>query len=120
VEITPLESWIASKLHLTVPLSVPQLQEYQLGKLQETLKHAVLRSRFYKEHLRGIDPASIRSMKDVARLPFTTPEMPVEEPNDFLCVSPKGISRIVTLSTSGTTGRLKRIAFTPEGARSSL
>ena len=40
--------------------------------------------------------------------------MLAEHPNDFLCVSPGDISRIVTLSTSGTTGRPKRIAFTPE------
>jgi phenylacetate-coenzyme A ligase PaaK-like adenylate-forming protein len=53
-------------------------------------------------------------MEDVSRLPFTEPRMLAERSNDFLCVSPRDIRRIVTLSTSGTTGRPKRIAFTPE------
>jgi phenylacetate-coenzyme A ligase PaaK-like adenylate-forming protein len=53
-------------------------------------------------------------MEDVAGLPLTEPGMLAGRPNDFLCVSPKDIRRIVTLSTSGTTSRPKRIAFTPE------
>jgi phenylacetate-CoA ligase len=114
MEITPLENWTACKLHATERLSLSRLQEYQLDKLRDTLEHVFSHSRFYREHWRGIDPASIRSMEDVARLPFTKPEMLAAHPNDFLCVSPKDISRIVTLSTSGTTGRPKRIAFTPE------
>ncbi len=114
MEITPLEKWMSGKLHIKERLSIPRLQKYQLERLRKTIEHATLHSRFYKEHLRGIDPSSIRSMEDVARLPVTEPRMLAECPNDFLCVSPKDISRIVTLSTSGTTGRPKRIAFTPE------
>ena len=72
------------------------------------------RSRFYREHLKGIDPASIRSMQDVAQIPFTTPAMLAGRFNDFLCVAPGDIGRIVTLFTSGTTGSSKKIAFTPE------
>jgi phenylacetate-CoA ligase len=114
MEITPLEHWISDKVHLTEPLSISRLQAYQVGKLRETLEHVLSRSRFYKEQLRGFDPASIRSIEDVARLPFTESRMLAERSNDFLCVSPKDITRIVTLSTSGTTGPPKRVAFTPE------
>ncbi len=114
MEITPLENWMSGRLHLKERLSIVHLQKYQLDQLRKTLEHAALHSRFYKEHLKGIDPSSIRSMVDVAQLPFTEPRMLAECPNDFLCVSPKDISRIVTLSTSGTTGRPNRIAFTPE------
>jgi phenylacetate-CoA ligase len=114
MEITPLESWTSRKLRLTERLSISRLERYQLGKLRKTLEHVLSHSRFYKEHLRGINPASIQSMDDVARLPFTQPAELAARPNDFLCVSPRDISRIITLSTSGTTGRPKRIAFTPE------
>jgi phenylacetate-CoA ligase len=114
MEITPLENWISDKLHQTEPLSISRLQEYQVCKLSETLEYVLSNSRFYKERLKGFDPASIRSIADVSRLPFTESGMLADRFNDFLCVSPRDISRIVTLSTSGTTGRPKRIAFTPE------
>jgi phenylacetate-CoA ligase len=114
MEITPLDDWASRKLRATERLGISRLQEYQLGKLRETLEQVLSHSRFYKEHLRGFSAESIRNMEDIAQLPFTEPEALAERFNDFLCVSPKDISRIVTLSTSGTTGRPKRIAFTPE------
>ncbi len=114
MEITPLDNWASSKLDLTGPLSISGLQEYQLGKLRETLEYVLSHSRFYREHLRIVDPVSVRNMEDVARLPFTQPAELAARSNDFLCVSPGDIGRIVTLTTSGTTGRPKRIAFTPE------
>jgi phenylacetate-CoA ligase len=114
MEITPLDRWVASKLPIREPLSIAQLQDYQLDRLRKTLEYVLSRSHFYKEHLSGIDPQSIRSMEDVARIPFTESGALAARFNDFLCVSPRDISRIVTLSTSGTTGRAKRIAFTPE------
>jgi phenylacetate-CoA ligase len=114
MEISPLENWLSSRLDKTEPLNTAQIHEYQLGGLRETLEHATSHGRFYRKHLRGIEPASIRSIEDVAQLPFTEPGILAERPNDFLCVPPRDISRIVTLSTSGTTGHPKRIAFTPE------
>jgi phenylacetate-CoA ligase len=114
MKITPLDNWVSLKLHAAERLSISQLQDYQLGKLRETLEHVISHSRFYQEHLRGIDPESIRSMEDIAQLTLTEPGMLADRSNDFLCVSPKDICRIVTLSTSGTTGRSKRVAFTPE------
>jgi phenylacetate-coenzyme A ligase PaaK-like adenylate-forming protein len=114
MEITPLESWIAGKLHLTGRPDWTRLQEHQLDRLRKTLEQVLSHSRYYRQHLRGVDPGSIRSMADVARLPFTLPEALAERPNEFLCVSPREVSRIVTLPTSGTSGRPKRISFTRE------
>ena len=111
---TPLESWVSRKLLLSEPLTLARLQEYQICKLRESLAHVIARSRFYREHLKGTDPASIRSMQDMAQIPFTTPAMLAGRFNDFLCVPPGDIGRIVTLFTSGTTGSPKKIAFTPE------
>jgi phenylacetate-CoA ligase len=112
MNITPLESWTLRKLRIAERLSIPQLQERQISRFRETLEHVLSHSRFYREHLSGFDPASIRSIEDIARLPFTEPGMLLERFNDFLCVSPADVDRIVSLSTSGTTGRPKRIAFT--------
>jgi phenylacetate-CoA ligase len=114
MEITPLESWTACKLGVSGRLSIALLQEYQLRKLRETLEHVLSHSRFYQKHLKGIDPASIQTLADVVRLPFTKPSDLTAHANDFLCVSPHHVRRIVTLSTSGTTGHPKRIAFTLE------
>jgi phenylacetate-CoA ligase len=114
MRISPVEFWIRSKLNGTQSLSVSRLREYQLGKLRETLEYVLSHSRFYRERLKGLDPSSIQSKEDLARLPLTQPEELAGGPNDFLCVSPREISRIITLPTSGTTGQPKRIAFTPE------
>jgi phenylacetate-CoA ligase len=114
MKISPLENWTAAKLQIKSGLSFSRLQDYQLVKFRETIGYVKSHSRFYKDYLRGIDPETIRSMEDVARLPFTEPSMLTGRFNDFLCASPGDISRIVTLSTSGTTGRPKRIAFTLE------
>lgn len=111
---TPLENWAARKSGIQVPLDSLQLQAYQLARLRDTIEYAIARGRFYGDHLAGIDPSSIRENKDLGRIPFTFPENLAEHPNDFLCVSPGDISRIVTLSSSGTTGAPKKIAFTPE------
>lgn len=110
MNITPLENWIASKIGGHPEPAV--LQAYQLWKLRETIEYARARSRFYKEHLSGLDP--IASLGDLARLPFTYPGDIARAPNDFLCVSPREIDRIVTLSTSGTTGNPKRVFFTED------
>jgi phenylacetate-CoA ligase len=113
-EMTSLEKWVEGRLKVKGRVSLPRLQEYQIAQFRETVAYVKLNSRFYKQHLQDIDPDSIQSMKDIESIPFTEPEMLAGHFNDFLCVSPRDISRIVTLSTSGTTGRPKRIAFTPE------
>lgn len=111
---TPLEDWVRARLHISGLLNPAHLREYQAGKLRETVDLVLSRSRFYREHLGKFHPSSIQNVEDVRQIPFTEPSMISERFNDFLCVSPQDISRIVTLSTSGTTGRPKRIAFTPE------
>jgi len=56
----------------------------------------------------------MESFADFEKLPFTTPDDISQNPHDFLCVPLDNISRIVTLNTSGTTGKSKRVFFTPE------
>jgi phenylacetate-CoA ligase len=120
MKTTPLDDWVSLTLGSEGRLSIAQLRDYQLGKLRTTLEYVISHSRFYKNHLREIDAAAIRSVDGLSQVPFTHPEMLAENFNDFLCASPRDISRIVTLSTSGTTGRPKRIAFTPEDQESTV
>lgn len=114
MDITPLENWISSKIGISDRPDQTRLREYQLKKLRETLRLVSENSRFYKERLGGLLPESVQSMADVTRLPFTYPADIAARGTDFLCVSPRDIDRIVTLSTSGTTGNPKRVYFTEE------
>ncbi|MEI6205800.1 MAG: DVU_1553 family AMP-dependent CoA ligase [Desulfuromonadales bacterium] len=112
--LTPLEPWIRSKIGLppTLPLSRSALQDYQLSRLQATVDYVRNHSRFYRRRLAGINAAELRRPEDVSRLPFTTPADIVENDGSFLCSSQSEIERVVTLQSSGTTNRPKRLHFT--------
>jgi phenylacetate-coenzyme A ligase PaaK-like adenylate-forming protein len=83
-----------------------------LQKLRETIAYAAQHSPFYREKLSKSAPAELQSLADLARLPFTTCDELRDENPRFLAVSQDEISRVVTLSSSGTTGRPKRVFFT--------
>lgn len=114
VPVTPLESWIASKIGLEGrPLGIEALHGYQLERLNKTLSLVQDRSRFYRRWL-GTGAVVLTTLEDLTNLPFTTAEDLKEAPYDFLCVRQDEVERIVTLTTSGTTGAPKRIFFTAE------
>lgn len=81
-----------------------QLQELQLTRLKETVKHAA-NSPFYKEAFEknGITPDSIQTLDDLRKIPFTTK-------NDLRSHYPFGMAAIPIQkcvrihSSSGTTG----------------
>ncbi|HEX2768309.1 MAG TPA: AMP-binding protein [Geobacteraceae bacterium] len=110
--LTPLEPWIKTKIGLpaTEPMTRTILEDYQFGKLRETIEHARRHSPFYRRHLEGcVDPVSLA---ELARLPFTFPADLQADDLRFLCVSRGEIERIVTLASSGTTAPAKRLHFT--------
>lgn len=113
MKLTPLENWIMRKSGITEK-SKTALENYQLNHIKETANYAKNHSRFYREHLKNIDPSDIRSFADFQNIPFTYPQQISSNPLDFLCVSQSEISRIVTLKSSGTSGTEKRIYFTKE------
>lgn len=84
---------------------------YQLNKIRETIDKAK-KSRFYGEKLKNYKSQDITSINDIKKLPFTFPGDISENPYDFLAVTPNEIERVVTLNTSGTTKKPKRIFFT--------
>jgi phenylacetate-CoA ligase len=113
---TPLENWIYARIkghrEDTGKLTRSLIENYQIQKVREILAMVIEKSPFYRQRLRGLDIAKLRSLKDLRHLPFTTPADIRRDPLQFLCVSPGHIKRVVTLKSSGTTGLPKRLFFT--------
>lgn len=114
-----LDDWIARCCGLD-SLSPDSLLRHQLAKINEVLRYAERNSPLYRKHLAGIFGQygeAIRagiwpaSSDDVAKLPFTAAKDLEEGWKRFVCVPLDDIARMVTLSTSGTTGEPKRLAF---------
>ncbi|MDR0936387.1 MAG: AMP-binding protein [Oscillospiraceae bacterium] len=110
MNISPLNI-IAARDIGAVPSSAA-IENYQLKKIQETIKYVRANSRFYNKKLQKF--SEISSFSDLEKLPFTYPSDLSAEPNSFLCLPPDKIARAVTLATSGTTGKPKRVFFTAE------
>ncbi|NLM46889.1 MAG: phenylacetate--CoA ligase family protein [Firmicutes bacterium] len=108
---SPLEAWIARKTGCE-QLTREKLEQYQLAQLQKTVRLAKAKSLFYRHRLAGFDAEKITDFASFARLPFTYPKDLREDSLRFVCTSQADIARIVTLQTSGTTGRPKRVYFT--------
>jgi phenylacetate-CoA ligase len=111
---TPLESWIRGILGLPLglPLTRECVRDYQLQRLQDLLAYASVHSPFYRRRLSESD--HLTRLEDLGSIPFTTPDDLARDPLDFLCVSQAEVARVVTLHSSGTTGRPKRVFFVPE------
>lgn len=102
-----LDLWIAGKHRLDMSTRA-ELEEYQREKLRDTVEYAKGNSSFYSRLYEDCDAGDFES------LPFTTPEDLRNFGEEMVCVRASEVSRIVTLQTSGTTGRPKRIYFTAE------
>jgi len=115
IKTTSLDPWIKGKItgDSSGVLTRQQIEDYQWVKLQETLDRVTEKSRFYQRLYSGLD-CKISSLHDLSQMPFTTCEDLREHPLDFLCVPQNQINRIVTLQSSGTTGKPKRLFFTEE------
>jgi phenylacetate-coenzyme A ligase PaaK-like adenylate-forming protein len=114
IQKTSMESWIAGKIGASGQLTREDIEQYQLQKLRECIVYASQHSPFYRKLLQGIAESELTSLVDLRRLPFTTSGNLREHGLQFLCVSQDEISRVVTLSSSGTTGRAKRVFFSVE------
>lgn len=84
-----------------------QLEELQLQRLQSIVRHAYETSAFYRRHFEkaGILVSDIKSLDDLARLPFLTKDDVRDNLDSGListAVSPKHMLKI---NTSGSTGR---------------
>lgn len=105
-----LDTWQRTKINAPSGGVKEKLEAFQFAALQETVSHAKAHSRFYATHLK--DAHGFNNLHEFTALPLTLPAHIRENSLAFLCVSLDEISRIVTLETSGTTARPKRIFFT--------
>lgn len=109
---TPLDSWIAGRIgRVGQPLTRAALADYQLASLRETLRLVREESPFYRRHLADT-PRELTGLADLHRFPFTSADDIRADPLQFVCGSQDAIRRVVTLDSSGTTGKPKRIYFT--------
>jgi phenylacetate-CoA ligase len=108
--MTTSESYIRDKAE---SLSREELELLQLASLREGVERLSATVPFYRERLAGakLDADSIRSMEDLARLPFTTKaDLRDNYPFGMLAVPLSQVIRIH--ASSGTTGKPTVVAYT--------
>ncbi len=104
-----LDAWLAAQCGARHSEELPAcLARAQFQALSQTLTFVRNHSRYYARTLSQI-PA-MRSLVDLAKLPLT-PQSAIKEWQSFLTCPLDAIERMVTLTTSGTTGPPKRLAF---------
>jgi len=96
-----------------VKITRSDLENFQLFQLRNTLQYVYDKSLFYRElfNKKGIEPGEVQSLADLAKLPLTAPEELADKPLRFLCVPLGDVTRVITFTSSGTTGPQKRIFF---------
>ena len=90
-----------------------QLIELQTRGLRWTVSHTWNNSPFYRKRFEetGITPEEVRTLDDLAKLPFTTADdLRAGYPFPLLSCDPVDIVRIH--SSSGTTGKRKILSYT--------
>jgi phenylacetate-CoA ligase len=93
--------------------SPTDLPSFQGSGLRWTVAHAHRNSPFYRRRMAeaGVTPGDIRTLADLAKLPFTTAEdLRDGYPLPLLSVDPREVVRIH--SSSGTTGKRKILCYT--------
>lgn len=98
-----------SNLHYRTP---DEIRCFQEERLRETVAYVAAHSPYYKALFarEGIDPATIRTLDDLRRLPLTTKEDLQLHGEEFVCVPRRQIIDYVT--TSGTLGDPVTFALT--------
>ncbi len=90
------------------------LLRYQFAKIRETAAYIKNYSPYYRRILYNLHPEDLRSASDLAEWPLTTQEDLKLYGAGMVCVSQDEICRVVSLTSSGTTGGRKRVWFTDE------
>lgn len=111
------DKWIAKIIRgkeCQTPLTRSEIENYQLQKIREQVSYAKQNSYFYGELYKDLNPDELCSWSDFYRLPFLTANDISERGPHFLCVRQDEISHVVTMQTSGTTDKPKKIYFTDE------
>ena len=90
----------------------PDLERLQAARVRSCLERLRISDvKFYRERLAGVDAASIRSVEDLRRLPFTVKDDLREHYPFGLLVAP--MERVIRVhASSGSTGRPTVVAYT--------
>jgi phenylacetate-coenzyme A ligase PaaK-like adenylate-forming protein len=108
-----LDRWAAERMGLSLPLSRPAIDAWQLARINDTLGRARSDSPFYRSRP-GWNGGRISSFADLRQLPFTCSDDIVRNDPALVTLSQSAISRVVTLPSSGTSGPPKRLFFTAD------
>jgi phenylacetate-CoA ligase len=96
-------------------MSLDELREQQLARLQRTLRHAYENVEPYRRKFdeAGVGPQDCRSLEDLARFPFTTKaDLRENYPFGMFAVPMSEVRRIH--ASSGTTGRPTVVGYTAD------
>ncbi len=107
-----LDSWLAAQLNTSISNLAHAVKEEQWQRCKKLLEHATQHSSLYAQRLKNYDLNTL-TFEDFATLPFTTAQ-DLQHAEQLLCVSQTHVARMVTLQSSGTTARPKRLAFSQE------
>jgi phenylacetate-CoA ligase len=99
------DQWIGEKCGLGHHFDQQSLDRYQLSALKARAHYAMEHSRFYRERYAGYD------LDDPLSLPLISGTDIAEAGTGMVCMPETRIQRIVTMETTGTTGKPKRIYF---------
>lgn len=103
-----IDNWICETEHWSC-ITRKKLEDLQLFRFNHLLSRLKERQGHYKEL-----PDHLNSLSELKTLPFTTPEMLSRHPGTFLLTSQSEVSRVISGSTSGTTGPSKRVFYTEQ------
>ena len=102
---TPLHNLSEPMRHDDIEFRSPEaIRQFQEGLLAEAVAYLAARSPYYGRLFaaHGIDPATIRTLDDLTRIPFTEKRELQLHNFDFLCTPPERVVDYIT--TSGTLG----------------
>jgi len=91
-------------------ISADALAMYRLDMLNRQLGYAVGHSRFYRDRLSGIR-LPLDSVDHLSGLPFTAAEDVRDHGAEMICIGADRIERVVTLASTGSGGKPKRLYF---------
>lgn len=109
-----VEDWVKEKWARELngrPMTPAPVQELQMERLRQMLVYVKENSPYYQMKYRKVYPHKLRTLKDFGTLAFTFPQEVSAHGAGMLCVPQKAVERIVTQTSSGSTGQVKRICF---------
>jgi phenylacetate-coenzyme A ligase PaaK-like adenylate-forming protein len=116
MNITSLEAMISKSIGRSSsplsPLSRSEIESYQAERLCSLVAFCRERSSFYRRTLTDAGVTTIKGMENLTELPLTCEDDLRAHGSQMVCVSQDAVARIITLQSSGTTGKPKRIYFT--------